>query len=467
MKLVSNRLGWWIARLGAVFALAVVGCREDRDSSGGLYGGGDGDGGDDGADGGSADDGGDGGDDGSDDGGDSDGTGPKFDVGTGGSDGPGDSDDPCECPEPSPKHYIWVANSQESTVSKINTITVQEEGRYATHPGMGDPSRTSVNISGRAMAVANRNGGVTKVWANVEDCVDASGDGTIQTSTGASDVLAWGADECVAWHTPLDYTSNRPVAWTCFGGGEKVWTSGKTDLGGLPAADPIDVLLLDGDTGAIEQTIVVDGFGGLNFGGYGGAVDGDGNFFVIPNGIAGGIGGGNVMARIDAVTFTCELVPIPAEIISYGITVDGDGNPWVTSYGSVGAARYNVALGTWDTVAGFKSQSGIMQDRDGRLWVGSGTQGGADPPIGVYWIDPGSLALSAIIPISGEEIKGISVDPEGFVWAVNKAPGVAYKIDPDTQQMDSYDNLTSPYTYSDMTGWAIQNANDCKPPPQG
>ena len=37
---------------------------------------------------------------------------------------------------------IWVANSAEGTVSKIDTRTMAEIGRYLTHPGgKGDPSR--------------------------------------------------------------------------------------------------------------------------------------------------------------------------------------------------------------------------------------------------------------------------------------------------------------------------------------
>src|SRR5262245_1393261 len=41
--------------------------------------------------------------------------------------------------------YIWVANAGQSTISKINTQTMVEEGRYITRPdSAGNPSRTSV-----------------------------------------------------------------------------------------------------------------------------------------------------------------------------------------------------------------------------------------------------------------------------------------------------------------------------------
>ena len=54
--------------------------------------------------------------------------------------------------------YIWVANSTQSTISKINTETLVEEGRYYTKPNLaGSPSRTSVSLTGN-VATANRNG---------------------------------------------------------------------------------------------------------------------------------------------------------------------------------------------------------------------------------------------------------------------------------------------------------------------
>ena len=54
-------------------------------------------------------------------------------------------------------------------------------------------------------------------------------------------------------------------------------------------------------------------------------------------------------------------------------------------------------------------------------------------------------------------IKGISVDVDGFVWAVT---GSAHKITPDAPYAfdGSYTGLSGPYTYSDMTGWGLQNA---------
>ena len=179
--------------------------------------------------------------------------------------------------------YIWVANSSEGTVSKIDTVTLEEVGRYKTHPSYGDPSRTSVSLNGD-VAVANRNG-----------------NGSIDTSTGKNDVLEWDDEECRAWFTPFDYESQRPVAWTpgqwsssqCRYVDTKVWTSGTNGGfgGGMGGGKPfpgedggeeppppgggVDVILVDGETGEVEHAVKIPEVIPDYFGLYGGAVDGD------------------------------------------------------------------------------------------------------------------------------------------------------------------------------------------------
>jgi hypothetical protein len=86
------------------------------------------------------------------------------------------------------------------------------EGRYIVRPdsASGSPSRTSVNLTGDVVT-ANRSGGVDQgLRARVESCVESNGMPGIQTSTDAN-FLPWGVEECVAWHTPMNYVSQRPV----------------------------------------------------------------------------------------------------------------------------------------------------------------------------------------------------------------------------------------------------------------
>ena len=108
--------------------------------------------------------------------------------------------------------YLWAANSSQGTISKIDTKTVTEVGRFMTRPDSnGSPSRTSVSLSGH-VAVANRSGGVTKFYADEQFCVESNGMPGIQTSAN-NVALPWDQEECRAWYTPMQYASQRPVAW--------------------------------------------------------------------------------------------------------------------------------------------------------------------------------------------------------------------------------------------------------------
>ena len=98
---------------------------------------------------------------------------------------------------------------------KINTKTGIEEGRYFVEGG--SPSRTSVNLQGDVAVSARDPGGVTKIAAIKERCVDSNADGMINTSTGPADIKPKGTDECVLWFKPIpspSYTYGpRATAW--------------------------------------------------------------------------------------------------------------------------------------------------------------------------------------------------------------------------------------------------------------
>ena len=142
--------------------------------------------------------------------------------------------------------------------------------------------------------------------------------------------------------------------------------------------------------------------------------------------------------------------------------MDTKGRPWVSSYGgNLGAAVFDPDSLAWQTVPGFASQGGIQQGEDKRIWVTTvaGFGGGLDQN-GLVWVDPDMVTVGDSVAVPGGTVKGLSLDVEGFVWAVT---GSAHKIDADSLQIESsYSGLSGPYTYSDMTGWGLQNAA-CNP----
>ncbi len=367
----------------------------------------------------------------------------------------------CECGNDE-WSYLWVANASQSTVSKVNTETMVEEARFLTRPdGGGNPSRTSVSVDGRSVAVANRYGGLVKIWAREQFC-DPMKNGVpgLQTSTGPNDVLAWDEDDCVAWYRPFpELTTQRPVAWSgridpVLCEDQAVWTAGCGGgaLPGFGSGGDTQVFLVDGQDGEILQEVEVAGYPCANFGPYGGAIDPEGNFWLTYN-------NGNV-AVVRADSFETQVFAKPAELQPYGITVDREGFVWVSSYGEMaGAGRLDPATGDWTLVTGFAGQGGVTQSMDGRIWTAYWNSSFHDDN-GVVWIDPDTAMLGGSLSIPGGTVKGVSADVFGNVYAIT---GAAHKIDLASDTVvDTYGGLSGPYTYSDMTGAGLQNVA-CEP----
>lgn len=366
--------------------------------------------------------------------------GPKFDLGItpdAGSGGCGDGDG-------KPKFSnIWISNSPEGTVSKVNTFTGVEEGRYRAGPGVPDPSRTSVNLLGDA-AVVDRNGGIMKVAAQQKDCVDTNGNGQIDTSNGPGNVLAWGSDECVLWHKPLPSSGQRgprPVAWegfydekTCTGSSDRLWVGHYDQV-----ANVGHFYRLDGKTGATLDMVDVSPWSGQSFGPYGGAVNRDGDFWVM---------GWNTgpLVRIHHDTLQVEQWPTPPGAFVYGFAVDKNGDPWAA--GSSQYHHFSVQTQSWQTFNVGSSMRGLQVDKAGHVWIAE------DFPCGVHKVDAlsGNLLTTYAIPGCAQPV-GVSIDVEGFVWVVDQSANAAFKIQPDGPTLAlTVNGLVGPYTYSDMTG---------------
>ena len=180
-------------------------------------------------------------------------------------------------------NYIWIAESANGSILKVDTQNKDASGefatvaRYFTGPqrcddyntgGTGakndcgfysfkegtDPSRTSVDVCSQTAFVANRNGGSVTAFASQEsDCVDRNENGSIETSRGPDDILAWGEDECMKWHTELpgNHSHIRAIAAQCIAtidDGRKtfVWVGDDTSK---------TIWKLDGVSGEILLTI--------------------------------------------------------------------------------------------------------------------------------------------------------------------------------------------------------------------
>lgn len=369
-------------------------------------------------------------------------------------------------PEPEPEDdaeeeldfsYIWIANSEQSTVSKINTRTLVEEGRYVTRADEdGNPSRTSVNVVGD-VAVANRHGGITKFYATASRCKDANGDG-VRTSSGPDDVLAWDDEDCRAWFTPMDYRSQRAIAWTRAevidlpDGGRTVGPQFLWVTGVPTEPTHVDVHLLDGATGEPLEMVRLspevlgkDYLNRTNVA-YGGAVDGESNFWFHA------YEGDGPLVRIDREDFSYRIYEKPVGS-GYGIAVDPEGYVWSCSHT---IQRFDPSTESWQQVdladGNRGGHAGCMPDAQGRLWLISSNNS-------LLGFDYKTFDLVAKYTMPPGIMKGISIDFDGYVWAVSLDGDIgALRVDPETGNYDAVAGLVFPYTYSDMTGFALQSA---------
>ncbi len=367
---------------------------------------------------------------------------PKFDLGTVPDNGGGNN---CGGMGMGDWSYIWVANSGEGTISKIDTVTLLEEGRYRTRADVGgSPSRTSVNLTGD-VAVANRTGSVTKVVALHENCDEMkNGQPGLQTSTGKFDVLAWGQDDCVAWNTPFQgVTTQRPLAWTsgllnpntCEVTDQFVWTT----AGISGQAGSTHVYRINGNDGTIDEDIPIPEIGAGYFGAYGGAVNSMNDYWFVTYDT-------QQLVKVDYETLDYTIYPVGVQC-PYGFTVDSLDRPWVGEFCG-GSGFFDPETEQWTTLPGILGY-GLQEDDEKVMWIGT-----FSPP-GLRGIDIETLQEIKWIMLPTNSSRGVSVDFYGYVWFVDMETS-AWRVDTDAETWEAYSGLNGPYTYSDMTGHGLQ-----------
>ncbi|MBI2897561.1 MAG: hypothetical protein HYY06_28645 [Deltaproteobacteria bacterium] len=346
-------------------------------------------------------------------------------------------------------HLIWIANSVDGTISKFDTRTREELGRFRTGPlgssggmwsGNGDnPSRTSVNYFGDAY-IANRafNGqaSATKILADL--CPD-NGDGVVDTSNGGDNVLPWDdepEDDCIAWNTPAGNVNDlgRSIASQM----RQELDGGSHEYAWLGLFEEQKYVEIDGETGeltgeeAVFPTVTP----------YGAAIDADGNLWS--SSLSSRIGRFDTNNPADV-----EEINVPSGFV-YGITVDALGHVWCNG-GAIDV--YKPEEPDWDSVFGSRYENGgIGVDAEGIVWThhDSGT---------IQRVDSNDPALPLTTISSGRGGRGVAVDSDGFIWAINWDRGVSDGdvtiIDPaEPENVDTVccESINNSYTYSDMTG---------------
>lgn len=320
--------------------------------------------------------------------------------------------------------FIWIANSPQNTVSKVDCKTVQEVGRY---PVCSDPSRTSVDLEGNVWVACRGDGKVAKIMAEKKNCIDKNGNGVIETSAGSQVVPN---DECVKFIVqPNKGTYARGAAVDKF---NNVWigywnSKSMVQLGAKDGATLKDVNL-----GCSPYGLVIDQKG-LIWGQGAGC-----NSLILYNPDTGQLFTGANMPSLK----------YPSN--AYGLNVDSLGRIWVSGGGT--ASVYSPGTGTWQVInMGWGGGRGVATSNDGFVYVAVDSSGGAVKINGMA--SPPQVV--GFIKGAGNPV-GAAIDYDGFVWVVNQGGSSATKMDPKTMAAVGTVSVgSSPYTYSDMTGYTL------------
>jgi len=360
--------------------------------------------------------------------------------------------------------FIWVPNSNEGTVSKVDTRTGRELGRYRVcPPGVtGNPSRTTVDLFGNCW-VANRNCATVVKIGLLENgqYFDRNGNGIPDTSTDTNgdgditggELLAWGQDECVlyevlllpgseATYTPGTYTGSYPNNfWNPGPRGMAVDARGNLWVG---THDTMKYYYIEGSSGQILRTIDVSS---VNHTAYGAVIDAQG--ILWSSGYKES--GQQNLLRLDPTDGSFSTIVL--DFHSYGLGLDRLGHLFVSGHQEAILTRWNVLTGAREWTRSIGSYGrGVAVTDDGDVWVVS-----SGPGTVTRFSNDG--VQKAVIP-AGPTPTGVSVDAAGKVWVMGTGDEYIRRIDPATDTIDLSKRIIggTHYAYSDMTGVLSRNA---------
>ena len=378
--------------------------------------------------------------------------------------------------------FVWIANTDEGTVSKIEPRAGKEVARYLSAlpvaglppplercrerdggpgapPAGNCPSRTAVDLRGDVW-VANRafegQGSVTKILA--AGCPDKDGDGVIRTSHDAdgngminladAEEFPGVDDECVALTVPIGKRNAKPR-------GLAVDPFFPPDHGSVwvGAYDDKEMHRVHGTTGEILVSLP------LTIRPYGAVMTASRTLWVtslrnVEDGIVHIDSATNEVGAVTRIQSSSQCAG------GYGIAVDAKGRIWLGGWDCQAVFRFDPADGSWRTYDLQRGHTrGVTVDGAGQVWVAQSHSGHPIEEIGRITsmnADDGGDRREIDLPGAAETI-GLGVDADGKIWAVNRGSNNAMRIDPDSGDvLATVPTGDAPYTYSDFTGFGLR-----------
>ncbi len=359
------------------------------------------------------------------------------------------------------RHFLWVPNSDENTISRWDTRTGLEEARF----WIGEnPSRTAVDLEGNVWVGNRGDGRATHIFTDTRDCIDRNGDGVIQTSRDFNGDGRITAGEMVG-------TAQDPLLDECVHCQVRVGQANDLVRGVAVDADGFawlgtwnsrEIYKVNPENCEIEAQIstAVPGRSAISV--YGLAVDGAGNLWTASL-------SHNCVARVD--TQRAEVIEqvCATGFNSYGIAVDAADRVW---WGDIsnGVWFYDPIDRTLnhavDPANRVRSATGIVAGTDGMIYVAaydSNLVGKLDPELGVWRYLPVDQVPTGMIPQRNP--RGVTIDDDGNLWAICRGSSGLVKMTTEGEILGTFpivgaerpDRGTGPYSYSDNTGFQLFN----------
>lgn len=352
--------------------------------------------------------------------------------------------------------HIWVPNSNEGTVSKINTITGNELARYKTGPlSYGNPSRTTVDLQGNCWVGNRQTGTAVKIglYENGQ-YIDRNHNGIIETSRDLNndgiisrdEILPWGQDECVllevvlipgneGTYTPGDYEGAYANDY---------WNPGPRGLAvdyknnvWIGTFSSMMYYYVNGNNGQILNCIDVSSVGHTP---YGAVLDHNGILWSSSY-------TGNTLLRLDPKNNSYNIINLPH--IAYGLALDQNNHLFISGREDYLISCLNIITGQIEWTKTSSCAQGITTSIDGDIWS-------ADHKQGTVTRYSNNGDIKTIITV-GNTPTGVCVDNAGKIWAVDNGDENIHRIDPLTNSIDVSKRIPGGlhYGYSDMTGLIV------------
>jgi streptogramin lyase len=328
--------------------------------------------------------------------------------------------------------YIWIANTGENRVVRLNTKTGAKE---LDVPSYGtSPSRTAVVISDGSVWVGNRG------WDQNEPYADTNKSNLVHLAMDGS-LICRGDVPGIVRAVSIDKNGN---VWA------GSWYNSQMYVFSGKEVEP------SSDFPRCKLITIVN----IGCRPYGAAGDKQGYIWVACNSDWSNSfnWAQQSVTSININTYEVNHYVPPPDFgcfNTYGITVDGDRNIWIGGYACASVFRFNANSQVWskiDIAEGLPRGVAVSQDGYAYVGISHDKQGG----IYNHFVAKIDVKTNQYIPIdlgpNGLHPIGTAIDSDGMVWVVNHLSNNAARINPNNYQIDFFPVGTNPYTYSDMTG---------------